>query len=244
MTAREQLPTETVTSESARQGEKTYEHPAFGLVTVSRWQGSTPTRLYGSDLAHRGGLTITIDQSKMRRGLSSDWHSSEKTVCEFSMSESQWARFVASVGNGGGIPVTLNHYRKGDFVMAPAIAQPELSRKELHGQEIRDEVKSAVAGLQAELKRLASLIDSGKLGKKELREMHREMEITVGNLPGNLGYAMDTFVKASDKVVEEAKTEIEAHVDGMATRLGLEQLRSMAPMVGNNSSQADRVIEG
>lgn len=241
MSKQEQSPTE-VASTGPLGGGTDFHHPAFGCINVVRWSSSKGNRLYGSDMGHSGGLTIKISGSSMRRDNSRDWHMEQETITEFDMSESQWARFVASVGNGSGVPVTLSCYREGKLIVAPAIAAPDLSRKELHGEEIRQEVAKVIHDLKAEVQRLSELIESGKTSKKELRDVHHEMKCKIENLPSNLGYAMDSFVRAADKVSDEAKTEIECYVNGMATRLGMEQLRGMGSLLVGRDSSSSSVV--
>lgn len=214
-----QAPSATIETEGPWKGDTNYEHPAFGVATVTRWTaGGTGFRMFGSDLSHNVGLTIKIQLAGLHRGLSTDRVFPKGTIVEWTMSESQWARFVASVGNGSGIPVTLRHYREGEFVNAPLIAAPELSRKEVHGQEMADRLKQALKDAAADVELLGKMIEEGRLNKKELREMHGRLSRSIGYAPGNVKFAFDTFVEAVETVVDDAKTEVEAHVGHLATR--------------------------
>lgn len=230
MTRKYEAPRATSIDSGPWKGETEYDHPAFGQVVVTRWtSGGAGYRLFGSDLAHSTGITIKLSRANLRRGLSTDWIHATEPVAEFSMSESQWARMVSSIGIGTGVPVTLGAYRQGAFYEPPLIASPELSRKELHAEEMRQRMTEALQEAMTQVKRLGTMIDDGKLAKKDLRELHATLQRAVSHMPGDVAFAFDTFTEAIEQVVDEAKTEIEAHVGSLATRLGMDEIRRSAP---------------
>lgn len=236
---REQLPTETTESEGPFKGDKNYEHPAFGLVTVTRWTSSRAFRLFGSDLGHNVGLTIKVALAGMKRGNSYDRHYERERLLEITLSEAQWSRLVSSIGNGNGLPVTLSNYRTGELLDAPNIAAPELSRKELHGEEMKRSLKEALKEAEAEVAALGAMIDQGKFSKVALREMHGRLQRAIGYAPGNVQFAYDMFAERLEATVEDAKTEFEAHVGAAADRLGMDQLRQLgASMLGGGAPEA------
>ncbi len=230
MSIRETAPTASPVESGPWKGSTEFNHPAFGQVTVTRWQsGGRGHRLFGSDLSHSSGITIKVSRAELRRGLSTDWIHATEPVVEFSMSESQWSRMVSAIGVGSGVPVTLRNYRAGEFVDAPLIAAPELSRKELHAHEMRERLVEALRTASEQIDRMGTMIDEGKLSKKELRELHATLSRAVGQMPGNVAFAFDTFTEAIEQVVEDAKSEVEAHIGALAMRVGMEHLRDAAP---------------
>lgn len=241
-----QLPTETQLTKGAFSGETELTHPAYGLISVARWTTSSDNdeRMFGTEMNHRSGITITLSQAANRRALNKDWIHETNTVAEWSMSESQWARFVASVGLASGVPVTLQRYNTSNLESVPGIAVPVLTKKERHGAEIERSAADAVSKLQAELTRLAQMIEDGKANKKELRSVHHNLSCSLDNLPKDLRYAMDTFNRGMEKTIDDAKTEIEAHIAGTATRLGLDQMRQSMPSLEGGPVAGPLVIEG
>ena len=230
MTRSYEAPRATTVESGPWKGETEHDHPAFGQVVVTRWtSGGSGHRLFGSDLSHSTGITIKLSHANLRRGLSTDWIHGTEPVAEFSMSESQWARMVSSIGVCSGVPVTLMAYRQGSFIQPPMIAAPELSRKELHAEEMRQRMTDALAEAMTQVKRLGTMIDDGKIVKKDLRELHLTLERAVSHMPGNVAFAFDTFTEAIEQVVDDAKTEVEAHVGSLAMRLGMDELRRSAP---------------
>lgn len=210
-----------------------HHHPAFGVITVAQWHGGGSewgARMFGSDLKHRTGMTIEVRTAIRKRALGGDWVHDRDLLVKFDMTLSQWARFVSSVGNGSGTPVTLGMYRSPDAEMidAPSIAEPELSKRELHGEEMAQTLREALQEMADLTDRLGTMID-GTVSKKELRDIHKSMKITVDNLPLNVQFAHDQFARATEKLVDQTKTEIEGFIDGLAKQIGYDTIRSAAP---------------
>jgi len=212
-----------------------YEHPAFGCVTVTNWTGGgKAVRLFGSDLGHSGGVTLTFHEATALRGLSTDRHHAGAVLLEVDMSESQWARFVASSGKGCGTPVTITAKRTGDMEIPPRIAAPELSKREVHGEEMRKSLHEKLEKARQCTEAIAAMLDgSGSISKTALRAVYKELNLAISHLPGTTQFIYDTFAEHTEKLADDAKLEIEAFVDNLATQLGIEQLRLMAPDAGS-----------
>lgn len=220
--------------ESAR-----YTHPAFGLVTVTQWHGggdAENTRMFGSDIGHNSGITLSFESAELIRDtLSQDRVHGHGTLLEVTMSLSQWSRFVSSIGNGGGIPVTIRRKRGGDLIPCPQIAAPEASKREVHGEEMHAALKKRLDAMRSQVDKLGAMIADGKITKTTLKEAHSELSRHVDQLPGSVQFVYDQFARATEQVVNDAKTEFEVHVDGVASRLGYQQIRDMAPLLSGGA---------
>jgi hypothetical protein len=205
-------------------------HPAFGCVMVNNWScGGAGMRLFGSDLSHHGGVSLAFYNAHQTRGLSNDRHAQGTLLLKVDLSQSQWARLVASSGKGDGVPVTISYKRVGPLEEAPMIAAPEASKKEVHGEEMAAALRERMDEMQRLAQRLGDMIDGGRIGKRELAGIQKEIARHAEQLPGTVQFIYDQFARATEHVVEDAKTEIEAHVDAVATRIGYEALRNAAP---------------
>ena len=192
---------------------------------MSQWHmGGEGQRLFGSDLLHNTGMTLKVCRAHQVRGLSGDRHHTEQHLIEVNLSLAQWARLVSAVGNSSGIPVTLSYYNEGTFVDVPHIAAPALSKREAHGEVIATELRKKLEEMKVLVQRLGAALD-GPGGKKELRAVHRDLEREVAQLPRNTQFVYDQFSRATEKVAEDAKIEVESYVNMMANHLGMDQLR-------------------
>lgn len=221
------------------------EHPAFGNVVVTHWHGSgRGQRLFGSDLGHNSGMTLCFSECDMHRGLSNDHHYSRNIILKVDISESQWARIVSSTGNGGGTPVTIRERCVGPLKSMPAIAAPEASKREVHGEEMATSLRKAMKTAQDAAAKLGELLEKpGSISKTELKAIYAQLSRPIDYLPGTVQFIYDQFAEATEKVAEDSKLEIEAHIMGMATLLGLEQLREIAPRFEDDSKKPAALIE-
>lgn len=218
--------------EGGRHDAYTLHHPAFGQVTIVQWHGGGAGRMFGSDLGHNTGIRMSFHAAHLvRSDLSSERTHSGELLLEVELSLSQWSRLVASIGNGSGIPVTIAYRRGGPLEPCPQIAAPEASKKELHGEEMATALRKRLEAMGTHVDRLGAMVESGKVTKTELREIQRELARHVQQIPGSVQFVYDQFAEATEKIVDDAKIEVEAHVDGVARKLGYDSIRDMAPVL-------------
>ena len=218
----EQMATER-TREFGGDNEAVYEHPAFGVVTLSSPTGGNDM-MFGSDLRHNQRMCIRVDTATLHRHLGRDWIHSDRHLIEFELSFAQFAQFITSQGCGGGTPCTLR-WIAGEGPL-PGIAMPQ-SKHETHREEVKASTRKALERMQAQIDRLGELIESGKVGKKDLAAIHRSLKITAEGMPENLAFAVESAEEALEKATSDAKIDVEAYIDLAARRIGLEAAQTL-----------------
>lgn len=212
----------------------TYEHPAFGVITLSSPTGGRGA-LFGSDLRHNGCMRITVSTAKLKRNLGRDWIFGDKQLLEVELSFSQFAQFITSQGKGDGTPATLRWIR-GEGIL-PDIVLPQ-TKHETHRKEVQESAKKALEHMREQIGRLGELIESGKAGKKDLKEIHRSLQIVSENMPSNLAFAVESAEEALEKATSDAKIEVESYIDIAARRIGLEAAQTLG-LLPNRESEKD-----
>lgn len=228
MTTRpKQLPTQRVDNYRS-EGRTTYEHPAFATLQVAEVSGGSRV-LFGSDVDHQYRLRLKISTAYLVRDLSHDWfHASIHPMVEFEMTHAQFAALAGSVGKGGGVPITLIYKPKsGGCEMVPAIDRIE-SKIDVFSREVAEKANRSMESMQAQINRLGAALESGKVGAKELREIHRNLSVASENLPGNLKYTVGQAQEMLEKASNDARTQVEAYVNAVARRTGLERIVQMS----------------
>ena len=86
---------------------------------------------------------------------------------------------------------------------------------------------TAIKDIKEAVEKLGQLIETGKLGKKDLSEIHRNLNIQLGNLPSNLAYAVESAQTAMHQAAESAKMDVESYITHMAIQLGMKQLQKI-----------------
>jgi len=221
-----QKPTLTVTDGYGSNKTK-LNHPAFGVVTVTRPSSSPGTTLFGSDLQHQHFISVSIQTAEMERDLNRDWVFPTGGVLEFSMSEAQWARFVSGAGRSQATPITLTRVKEnGKMTCVPDIKPPAENRKDAFNKEFQESLKRTLSQFQEAVAELADLSEQKTVSKVKLREITSNLSSKLKNLPSNLNFAVESFKEVSETVVEEAKAEIEAYFANAAHNAGIKAIQA------------------
>ena len=199
------------------------EHPAYGVIRVSRVSGGD-RRLFGSKIKHSHWMSIEISTAAIERNLSQDWIYPRNTIASVEMSEAQWATFVSSPGVGGGVPCTIETMRDGQWMRVEPMPEPE-SEREAARQEFADKMKDVHATFERVQAMLGKAIDTpGPVKKSDLRTIH-DLLYTLTNLKSSMRFAEEQFERAMEQSVEAAKADLDAHITMTAQRLGLDTVR-------------------
>ncbi len=177
-------------------------HPAYAQIGAHRVSGGA--YLYGSDFKHQHYITIQIHDSELHRSLSGDRPMSHRRLIEVAMSEAQWATFVSSLNQGGGVQCTLEFTPEAGIV--PPITQPK-DRKLQFSQEMAERFDMAVGAL----KDLESLLDKSPLSGKKKETLKRQLRVAVMNLAPNMDFVAKQFDEHMERTVEKAKSEVNAY---------------------------------
>lgn len=223
----------TVTEIDAVSGKRErHEHPAFGIITMTTVSHSPSATVFGSETKHPQTVRIEIHEAIMDRELGRNWyHAKGPSLIEFEMSFSQFANFVMSSGKGEGTPCTIAYARDGSFVGKPNIA-PIVSEVGTLKKEVRDSANESLEKLKQQVDQLAAMVDEGKVGKKALIEVVKHMRNTIDNTSSNLEFSVSSAERAIEKIVESAKTDIEAFIDNHARQVGYENIKQMGLIEG------------
>lgn len=228
-----QLPTIEACEGPGRAGALKFRHPAYGTVEVSHPTGGESV-YFGSRVSHRSRVCVTINTGTLTRDLSNDWIYSEKGLIELEFTDAQWAQFVSS-HSGRATPCTFRHYPKGSLEngleVVPGIAGDPDARPSF-SDEMRETMRKEIQGLQESVKRMDAMLESGKLGKKELQDIRKEVAWGANRLADNVGFVAEQFSEHMEAVVSDAKIEIEATMHNTIQAIRLDAVKRMRELSG------------
>lgn len=224
----------TITQENGPLGGHIETHPAFACVDITRWQGEKD-RMFGSDLNHSHGVRLKISRATKRRTLSNDWIFADKKIIEVDITHDQWVRIISSSA-GGATPVTLMWTESDGRI--PGIAPPDVAGREQYRDELAESVRERLAVLDSLGDRINELLAAGKANKGDLAGL-RKMLDSVNGIPGVASFVMHQFLEVAEKVATEVKTEVDAYVDQVARKLGLESIAQLPRM---DAASADGLL--
>lgn len=190
-------------------------HPAFGMISASRFSATPGVILFDSDIRHGHAVSITIETAQRRRDGHHDYIHGSRQLIKVELSEAQWASFVSSM-NTSGVPCTIrateSNYDVPGLPYDPRLAQSMA------------EVKAAAANAMAKIKAARDAYEEAveqKLGAKIVKERRRTLHYAIENAESGMTFAAKTLTEHTENVVQRARADIEAMVGAEAQRLGL-----------------------
>jgi hypothetical protein len=185
-------------------------HPSYGMIGAFNITSHPGQALFGSDFTHDHFVQIRISPAKLRRGHASDWiGASRDPYIEVNLSEAQWARFVSTMNRGDGVACTVSAF---NGVAIPGI-EPLENRRAQFNTEVADTLQDAVRAID-------DVLGSGKLSKADRARIEKARQ----ELTSNLGFVAKQFDEHAEETIEQAKTEIEAHIQLAIQRAGIDAL--------------------
>lgn len=204
---------EEVKETISEDGEVRRDHPAMGVISLSRTQISPACDLFGSNIKH--GTTIELQVStanEVRRNNHTNIYP-EKTLLRVSMSLDQWARLVSSIGMGEGVPVTLQFGPDADSPLAryPRYVSRKQERQTVTG-EFSDHLQKASDGIKQVQSKLQSFLEKGSKApsKTEIQELISALRLAGDQFSSNSQYIANSFQRVLEASTQSAKSELEA----------------------------------
>jgi predicted nucleic acid-binding Zn-ribbon protein len=144
------------------------------------------------------------------------------------LSPAQFAELLTTLNVGGGVPGTLQSF-DGKQIEQLEVTESESKRVREHYEKMlkvkRAEVKEEIKAIEAEMDEKKTLtIDLKKRIKAVLESLTVQSE-------GSMPFYIDQFQEATERVVVQAKAEVDAFVTHAIQQTGLEQLRAQAPRI-------------
>lgn len=221
-------------------------HESFGAIGAYHVSGDA--QLFMSPHRHQHYVTIRITTASLHRRLSEDvMFGDRQIVAEVALSEAQWAHFVSSPNMGSGSPCTLRYMRDGGL---KALQPPpeHAGNRETFSAEMRARAAQILAGVRSALGAMDRMISpNGIVSKAALRDVRRDLSMALANdIDGGLGFTMKQSEEWLDKMVESAKTEVEAAAMSGLRGLALEAISNAIDpdakrrLLGSISTAADK----
>lgn len=97
----------TVKNEGISTMEKTYTHPAYGCVSLSRITCSPPQQLFGSHAKHSHFISLKIKRAERQSNGDFDFIFGRNELIEIYLSGTQLGDLLTSMNVGERIPCTI-----------------------------------------------------------------------------------------------------------------------------------------
>lgn len=202
------------------------EHPAFGMARFSRVSGNAD--LFGSAVKHQHFISLVIMRGSYRHDLAQDWYAGGQELIEVYLSASQFAEMLTCMNVGSGVPCTIRHIN--------CVAQGPLPKQDSETKRIDRYMKEKMVEFAATLdgakaKAEAICNKDGPINKGDRTQLINLLGTVFQELKSNIPFYEQSFTEATEKQIQQAKTEVENFVNMKIQQTGLDALRSQSKLL-------------
>jgi hypothetical protein len=198
-------------------------HPAFGLVSLHRISSTPGAVLFQSDVRHPEYMRIAVHEAARKRDNHRDRVHPERMVCEISLSMAQFASFVASTGQGAGVPCTIEWTGTGTQEPGGRPGLLPAPRLSLTHDEVRAAADKAFERIkEAEAELQEAMAAKPPVSAAERKRLLSNLHHAIANAAPNVEFAAESLDAHAEAVVEKSRADIETMVIRMAERAGIE----------------------
>ena len=194
------------------------KHPSFGTIGLTRTSGEA--RLFGSDVTHQHYITLKISTAENNRQHGRDYIHADKTIIEVAMSELQFSQLITSFNRGEGNPCTLIYMQGKTMPPVPEVSKIDVFEQEMSNQYHNLSVDARIAATNA----MKLLKEKATINKGDRDVIYAAVEKLFRELDSNLPFMKEQFKGEMNKVVMEAKSEVEAFIQTRINDLGVQAL--------------------
>lgn len=200
-------------------------HPSFGVVSLSRFSGRSD--LFMVDYPQGHGIALEISTAHLVKRDTAEHVHEDRAIIRVEMSEVQFARMISSP-NTGGVPCTLARYRDpvtGDY-LTPRPPERHVNDDETYREAITKRAVKASESVTQARKVLEEMRAGKTLRKGDLDDALEALTKAERVFNADLPYVAEAAHEAITTMSENAKSEIDAHIDFAMQRLGERALGS------------------
>jgi hypothetical protein len=210
---------------------ETFEHESFGQIRFSRVNGYA--NFYGSELPQQNYISLEISTSKCEKTLTQEWYFPNQEVMRLRMSAGQFSELITSMNYGSGVPCTFERVNGKKVEDIPV----DETRKELVHRAFKDRMKEFSNTLISNKEKAREIINKKNLNKSDVETLSNMLGKIFQEVEMNIPYFTECFQETMDKVVEEAKIEVENAILHKVTIAGLEKLHEQNNLLGDGKSE-------
>lgn len=209
-------------------------HESYGVMNINRCSSAKGQNLFGSSIKHNEIITLSISHAEKHRSHGKDYAFGRKTIVEVTMSQVQFAEAMTNFNMGSGTPVTIS-WLGGDTVK-PC---PEENVRQKIRSEFGKHVRGYVEQFKTGVERTQEIFQKRSIGKGDREEILGILRMMLMQISSNTPFVLKTFDEATEKMVKEAKSEIDAKIDRVIRNLGIEAIRELFPTLPEQSDKLD-----
>ena len=209
---------------------KQYIHPSFGMLRFSRIHGRSGY-LFGTEIQADNYIQLELSLGELQRDLSNDWYHDRDTMFRIKMSPNQFSELITTLNIGSGVPVTIEE------VMGEKIEQCNdmESKKTYTHNQFKQRMAEFMSEINSKYKEAEQIINKKNLSKDDQEKLKWFYQRMSQEVKQNIPFFVKCFQEVMDKVVLDAKSEIDSALLHSVVSAGIEAL-------GININKPDKSI--
>jgi hypothetical protein len=213
----------TVKAKHPHKGD-THIHPCFGKISVNRITGRA--NLFATSIENSSFMSVTISECEVTQDLGRNWYMPKKEIVEAWLSPVQYAELISSP-NTSGVPCTIRYRTDLGHITPRSIDTiTQFAKSEL--EKSADSIRMKAAKIADEVNEILS--KKGSLTKVDRGEIYGLVASLSTDVKSNFKFYEENVHKGIEKAAQEAKAEIDHHINHAITKLGVETLSSPEAM--------------
>lgn len=209
------------------------------MLSISRIHGQSGY-LFGTEIQANNFIELTLSGASMKRDLTQDWFHQGKTLFRVKMSPNQFSELMTNLNTSPGVPVTIEE------VCGERIEQCSdmESKKDYTHRMFRQRMANWIADINKRSKEAERIINKKTLSKEDQRELKLFYDSIIGEVKNNIPFFAKCFQEVMDKVVLDAKTEIDNALLHAVVSAGIKVLGIKEYEQGNSPTNNSKTIVG
>ena len=204
------------------------KHPAYGLIKFSRVNGSR--NFYGSELEQNNYIELEVKGSYLERTLDYEnfCEDCKNNILRLRMTAGQFSELITSMNRSPGVPCTLEYINNKEVPKLEKIQ----SRKELIHSKFKERMLEFSSKIKKNQLEAISIVKKKTLSKNDINQLQHNLEYLTTEINNNIPYFLECFQEDMDKIVFEAKLEIENAILHKIQSVGLNVLQEQQKQIG------------
>ena len=199
--------------------EKEFKHPSFGMLGFSRVNGNSGY-LFGTNVQPDNYIEMRLYTGRMKRDDIEDNFYPDNNILTVKMSPVQFSELITSMNYDRGVPCTITSFNGKKVEQAKNIE----NRKTFSARSFNDKMSKFAASINKNMTTAEKLIAKKNLSKKDQEELRMMLYGIQKELTSNIPFFRQMFQEEMDKIVVDAKAEIDAAMQHAVTKAGIKAL--------------------
>lgn len=198
---------------------KEFKHPSFGMLGFSRVHGNSGY-LFGTNVQPNDYIEMRLYTGRMKRNDVEDNFYPDDNILTVKMSPVQFSEIITSMNYNYGVPCTITSFNGKIIKQAENIE----NRKTVSAKSFNERMNKFALSINKNMTTAEKLIAKKNLSKKDQEELRMMLYGIQTELTSNIPFFKEIFQEEMDKIVVDAKAEIDAAMQHAVTKAGIEAL--------------------